>query len=189
MVLLSERRQARTLPIAAAAQPVLDVAAAGRRYSFVRIGFGLIWAIDATLKWLPGFRNGFGDMISDAGQGQPGWLAPWFRFWSSAVGHDPALFAIFTALAETAICFSLLFGVLQRVGFVFGAIFSTLIWAVGEGFGGPYMSGATDIGCAVIYTVVFIALWAAVPRVIRQAAPALDHRLAAPSALRWATFH
>jgi hypothetical protein len=37
-------------------------------------------AIDAVLKWLPGFRSGYLSMISSAGQGQPGWLHPWFSF-------------------------------------------------------------------------------------------------------------
>ena len=25
----------------------------------LRISFGIIWLIDATLKWLPGFRSGY----------------------------------------------------------------------------------------------------------------------------------
>ena len=37
----------------------------------LRIGFGLIWAIDATLKWLPGFRDSFAAMLDAAAQGQP----------------------------------------------------------------------------------------------------------------------
>jgi hypothetical protein len=41
----------------------------------LRISFGIIWLIDAILKWLPGFRSGHISMISSAGQGQPGWLA------------------------------------------------------------------------------------------------------------------
>jgi hypothetical protein len=39
-----------------------------------------------------------------------------------------------TAAAETAICLSLLLGVAQRAGFIFGTVFSLLIWGVGEGF-------------------------------------------------------
>jgi nitrite reductase (NO-forming) len=35
-----------------------------------------------------------------------------------------------------------------------------LIWAVAEGFGGPYTSGASDIGTAIIYAVVFVGLLA-----------------------------
>jgi hypothetical protein len=34
-----------------------------------------------------------------------------------------------------------------------------VIWAVAEGFGGPYGSGSTDIGAAVMYAVVFLALY------------------------------
>jgi nitrite reductase (NO-forming) len=36
--------------------------------------------------------------------------------------------------------------------------FSLLIWATAEGFGGPYTSGASDIGTAIIYAVVFAGL-------------------------------
>lgn len=34
------------------------------------------------------------------------------------------------------------------------------IWAVAEGFGGPYNSGSTDIGAAVMYAVVALGLLA-----------------------------
>ena len=40
------------------------------------------------------------------------------------------------------------------------ASFSVLIWAFAEGFGGPYGSGSADIGAAIIYAVVFMALLA-----------------------------
>ncbi len=39
-------------------------------------------------------------------------------------------------------------------------MFSLLVWATAEGFGGPYTSGASDIGTAVIYALVFMALLA-----------------------------
>jgi hypothetical protein len=149
-----------------------------RRYWLVRLGFGLIWDIDATLKWLPGFRDQYLTMIKNAGHGQPPWLMPWFHFWASLIGTAPGLFAVLTAVTETAICLSLLLGVLQRAGFGLGIVFGLLIWSVGEGFGGPYMSGATDIGSAIIYSAVFAALLA-VPRHIRAAAPAADSWLVA----------
>jgi thiosulfate dehydrogenase (quinone) large subunit len=147
---------------------------ATRRYWIVRLLFGVIWGIDATLKWRPGFRDQYLSMIQAAGQGQPSWLAPFFHVMASAVRPAPGLFAILTALAETAICLSLLLGVAQQAGFAFGAAFSVLIWAAGEGFGGPYGSGSTDIGCAIMYTVLFAALLLAVPRGVRAAAPSLD---------------
>jgi nitrite reductase (NO-forming) len=148
-----------------------------RRYLAVRIGFGLIWAIDATLKWLPGFRHGFLGMVQDSAQGQPAWLAPWFHFWTGAIAPAPGLFAVLTAVAETAVCLSLLLGIFQRAGFALGAVMGLLIWGVGEGFGGPYGMGATDIGCAVMYSVVFAALLLAVPRSTRAAAASVDSRL------------
>jgi thiosulfate dehydrogenase (quinone) large subunit len=148
-----------------------------RRYWIVRLLFGLIWAIDATFKWLPGFRDNFLSMIQMSGQGQPSWLAPFFHFAASAVRPAPGLFAVLTAVAETAICLSLLFGIAQRAGFIFGGIFALSIWAAGEGFGGPYGNGSTDIGCAVMYSVLFAALLLAVPRAVRAAAPGLDARI------------
>jgi hypothetical protein len=81
------------------------------------------------------------------------------------------------ACAETAILLSLLLGLLQRVGFVFGTVFALMIWSVGEGFGGPYMNGSTDIGCAVMYALLFVSLALTVPPAVRRAAPALDNRL------------
>jgi thiosulfate dehydrogenase (quinone) large subunit len=145
-----------------------------RRYWIIRLLFGAIWGIDATLKWLPGFRDQYLSMVQAAGQGQPSWLAPFFHFMVSAVRPAPGLFAILTALAETAICLSLLLGVAQRAGFIFGGAFAVLIWGAGEGFGGPYGMGSTDIGCAIMYTVLFVALAVAVPRAVRAAAPSLD---------------
>jgi hypothetical protein len=35
-----------------------------------RIGFGLIWVIDAALKWEPAFRTGFTGDLRMAAQGQ-----------------------------------------------------------------------------------------------------------------------
>jgi uncharacterized membrane protein YphA (DoxX/SURF4 family) len=159
-------------------------------YWIVRLGFGLIWGIDATLKWLPGFRDNYLMMIRASAQGQPFWLLPFFHFWARAVAPAPGLFATLTALAETAVCLSLLLGIAQRAGFIFGAMLGLVIWAVGEGFGGPYVSGATDIGCAIMYSVLFAALLLAVPRATRASAPSLDSAMVARwPALAPLTFH
>jgi nitrite reductase (NO-forming) len=159
----------------------LDAASNVQGYWIARLLFGLIWGIDATLKWLPGFRDNYLMMIRDSAQGQPSWLLPFFHLADRAMTPAPGLFATLTALAETAVCLSLLLGLAQRAGFIFGAVLGLLIWAVGEGFGGPYGTGATDIGCAVMYSVMFAALLLAVPRATRAAAPSLDSALAA----RW----
>src|SRR6201999_479683 len=88
-----------------------------RRYFWVRVGFGLLWAIDATFKWLPGFRHDYLPMIRSSAQGQPAWLGFWFHFWLRTSSAAPTTVAVLIALAETAICLSLVLGVAQRVGF------------------------------------------------------------------------
>lgn len=34
-----------------------------------------------------------------------------------------------------------------------------VIWSTAEGFGGPYHAGSTDVGAAIIYPLVFAALF------------------------------
>ena len=38
-----------------------------------------------------------------------------------------------------------------------------LVWTVGEGFGGPYVSGSTDVGTGIIYTLLFLVLFVSAP--------------------------
>lgn len=148
-----------------------------RRYFTIRLVFAAVWGIDAALKWLPGFRHGFLDMLHESADGQPGWLQPWFHFWTRLSSHSPTTIAVLVACTETAIFASLAFGIFQRVGFVVGTVFALMIWGIGEGFGGPYMNGSTDIGCAVMYSLLFVSLVMTVPRAVRAGAPAIDNWL------------
>ena len=124
----------------------------------LRITFGVIWAIDATLKWLPGFRSGYLDAIKGAGDSQAGWLHPWFRFWYDLQSPHAYVWAYVVAVIETVIALALIVGFARKLTYMAGAVFSVLIWGVAEGFGGPYTSGAADIGTAIIYAVVFCFL-------------------------------
>jgi nitrite reductase (NO-forming) len=124
----------------------------------LRIGFGVIWLTDAAMKWLPGFRSGFTGMVSGAAQGQPGWLLPWFRFWTGLVSPHAALFAYAVAVTETLIAVALLAGFARRLSCAGALVFSLMIWSVAEGFGGPYAAGSTDIGTGIIYAVAFAGL-------------------------------
>jgi nitrite reductase (NO-forming) len=126
----------------------------------LRISFGIIWLIDAALKWLPGFRSGYMGMIMGAGQGQPGWLHWWFSFWTNLQHSEVTFFAYLVAAVETLIAVAVLAGFARKLTYISAATFSVLIWATAEGFGGPYTSGAADIGTAVIYAVVFLGLLA-----------------------------
>jgi uncharacterized membrane protein YphA (DoxX/SURF4 family) len=126
----------------------------------LRITFGVIWAIDATLKWLPGFRASYMDTIMGQADGQPGWLRWWFDFWIRLQHPQAMFFAYLVAVIETLIAVALIAGFARKVTYLAAIAFSLLIWATAEGFGGPYTSGASDIGTAIICVVVFAGLLA-----------------------------
>ena len=131
-----------------------------RRVVILRIGFGVVWGIDAYLKWQPSFIDGFGSMIAEGARHQPGWLSPWSDFWRDLIAHDPHLFAYASAVIETLLAVGLLLGLGRRILYVGGAIWSLAIWSVPEGFGTPFMPGASDIGTAIMYAILFAALYA-----------------------------
>ena len=126
----------------------------------LRIGFGIIWLVDAVLKWLPGFRSDYMGVIMGQAQGQPGWLKPWFDFWIHLQHPQAMFFAYLVAAAETLIALALIAGFARKLTYLAAILLSLLIWATVEGFGGPYTNGSSDIGTAVIYAVVFAALLA-----------------------------
>jgi thiosulfate dehydrogenase [quinone] large subunit len=132
-----------------------------KRIAVVRILFGVIWAVDAAFKFEPAFYNGILQTVKAADAGEPSWLNHWFSPWYRIIGSNPHLFAGIIIVTETLIAISLLFGIARRLNYVLGAVLSFLIWSVAEGFGGPYVSGSTDIGAGFIYVVVFLALYAA----------------------------
>lgn len=61
---------------------------------------------------------------------------------------------------ETLIALALIAGFSCKLTYLGAIVFSLAIWATAEGFGGPYTSGASDIGTAIIYAVVFAGLLA-----------------------------
>ncbi len=130
----------------------------GSLKTVIRVIFGIVWAIDGAFKFQPGFADSLPQMISDAGQGQPGWLQPWFAFWSHTVSVNPGFFATTIGLSELAVAFALVMGFMRKVAYTGGIFLSLVIWSVPEGFGGPYGPGSTDIGTGIIYAFVFILL-------------------------------
>jgi len=128
-------------------------------FAILRIVFGGVWLIDAFFKWTPGFLNNFTDYLTQGAQGQPALIQTWINLWIRGVGVDPHFFAIIVAIAETAIAISLLLGAFTEIAIMGGIAMSLVIWSTAEGFGGPYVAGSTDIGTAIIYVLVFVALW------------------------------
>lgn len=126
--------------------------------SAVRAAFGLIWAINAYLTWQPGFSAHYVGYLQNAANGQPTWLQFWFSAWIGLVTPAAGIFVWLTRIIETLIAIGLLFGLARKWAYVFEAIFSLLIWSTAEGFGGPYTTGVTNLGPALVYVLVFIAL-------------------------------
>lgn len=126
----------------------------------LRIGFGVIWLIDGVLKWLPGFKDGYMSTIMGTRDGQPFWLRWWFDFWINLQHPAVTFFWVLVASAETLIAVALITGFARKATYVAAIAFSLLIWSTAEGFGGPYTSGSSDVGTAIIYAVVFAGLLA-----------------------------
>jgi nitrite reductase (NO-forming) len=126
----------------------------------LRILFGLAWAADAALKWFPASGAAFSSMLTAASQDQPAFLKPWFGLVTSIAsdGRAPIL-ALGSAALETYLAIALLTGFARKVTYSVGAVYTVLIWATAEGFGGPYVPGiSTDVGAAIIYTLLFVSL-------------------------------
>jgi nitrite reductase (NO-forming) len=123
----------------------------------VRAAFGILMAIDAWLKWQPAFAAHYVGYLQNASNAQPHWLQPWFHLWLRLVVAHTGFFVAATRFIETAVAIGLLLGLARRIIYIAGALFSLLIWSTAEGFGGPYTSGATNVGPALVYALIFIA--------------------------------
>jgi nitrite reductase (NO-forming) len=130
-----------------------DVASAA-----LRIAFGIIWAIGAAFTWTSQFAANYVGYLHNAAQGQPGWSAWWFDMWIALVTPHPMVFVWLTRIAETLLAIALLLGIARKTTYVLGALFSLLIWATAEGFGGPYTVGAANMGTALTYVLIFLLL-------------------------------
>lgn len=141
---------------------------AGWTGTLVRVLFGVTFGIDAALKWLPGYRHTYISQLKSVASGQPPWLGGWFQFWIHLQSIAPPVFATLTGISETALALCLLLGAARRAAYTLGAVYTLLIWAVGEGFGGPYMPGSTDVGAGIVYALLFITLLAFAPPARRE---------------------
>ena len=144
--------------------------------SAVRAAFGVIWAIDAYLTWQPEFSAHYVGYLHNAAHGQPDWLGAWFAFWLAVVTPAAGIFIWLTRIIETFIALGLLLGLLRKWVYIGGGLFSLLIWSTAEGFGGPYATGAGNLGPALVYVLVFIAL-IVFDRVLGKTPYSLDYYL------------
>lgn len=130
-----------------------------KSFAVLRIIFGFVWLIDAYFKWQPEFQTNFVSYVTAGLDGQPTIVQTWIHLWVSIVGVNPHFFAITTAVVESIIALCLILGLFTRQIIYLGILFAVAIWTTAESFGGPYKAGSTDIGAAIIYVLVFVALF------------------------------
>ncbi len=138
-----------------------------RLWTAARILFGLLWAFDAALKWLPAFHDHFLHQLTSILPGEPPWFAAYLGFIIVLVGAlGPRLVATMVALIETLIAAGILAG--RGLGLVIplGLAWSFAVWSTAEAFGGPYTSTGTGVrgnvlGNVLIYMIPFFFLWLA----------------------------
>ena len=138
---------------------MLNVKSRSPAIALTRITFGLVWAFDAYFKWQPAFQNNFVSYLQETYDGQPALIQAWLNLWINLVNLNPHLFARLVALGETGIAIGLLLGLFSNLAYAGGTLLSIIIWAVPEGFGGPYTTGATDVGTGIIYVFGFLGLF------------------------------
>lgn len=139
----------------------------GEPFATGRMLFGLLWAVDAILKWQPYFLTHFMEQLTQATQGQPAWIIAFIQF-VVAIVHliGPFPVAIIVAVMETLIAASLLTGRWLKLFVPFGLFYSLAVWVTAEGWGGPYNAAGTGVrgdvtGNVIIYVFIFLYLWVA----------------------------
>lgn len=125
-----------------------------------RILLGVAWLADGVLKFTSGFVNNFLDSVQASQANAPGWLSGWFSFWAAQATANSTAIVYTVGALEVALGLALIIGFMRKIAYAGGVALALLIWAVPEGFGGPYQSGSggTDIGTGIIYAIAFLGL-------------------------------
>ncbi len=145
-------------------QPAKSSIGRRRLAGVLRIVFGVVWAIDAALKWRPDFLHGrvFAHQFGIHDQITTPVIRQWIDLWQYIAAVAPTGMGVGTAIVETLIAVSLLTGTLLNVVYVGSAVYSFGIWSAAEAFGLPWSAaGATDIGPSIGYIIAALALLAA----------------------------
>jgi nitrite reductase (NO-forming) len=153
-----------TASVADATTPGLSRARLRRLHgaALTRIVFGLVWAIDASFKFLPGFVHGrtLEDELGKGASVRTPVIHQWIQLWHSAGTSHPQVFAVGTGIVETVIALGLIFGAFTNVVFLGSAVFSFGIWSAAEAFHLPWTKdGITDLGPSVAYIFASLALF------------------------------
>ena len=125
-----------------------------------RLVLGAVWLIDGIMKFTSGFVANFASNVQTAANNAPSWLSGWYAFWLNQANTNSALIVYTVGVLEVLLGVALIAGFLRKLAYLGGVGLSLLIWAVPEGFGGPYNAGAggTDVGAGIVYAIALLGL-------------------------------
>jgi len=126
--------------------------------SFIRIFLGIVWLIDGYLKFSPRLVDSFPTLLGVPVMANRLGFNPGSTFWSSVTASNAALFVLRDWCVGDRSWPSPSPGFHAQDCLLWGNNFSLFIWAIPEGFGGPYGPSSTDIGTGIIYSFVFLSL-------------------------------
>lgn len=128
-------------------------------FSGLRLLFGAIWAVNAVLQANAAYVRGFVHSIVVRIPGQPYLVQSYLRGAVAVVrGIGGTHVAMLAVGLDAMIAAALLTGIWVRPAAWLGMIYSLLLWSTVGGFGGPFTTGATDPGTAIVYALVFLCV-------------------------------
>ena len=125
-----------------------------------RVLLGVVWLVNGVLKFTSGYVNNFLGDVQNSQASAPSWLSGWYSFWATQAGSNASLIVYTVGAFEVMLGLALVFGFARKIAYSGGALLSLLIWAIPEGFGGPYQAGAggTDVGTGLVYAIALFGL-------------------------------
>ena len=128
-------------------------------FAGVRVLFGVIWVINTALEANSRYINHFLASLVARLKGQPAAVQTFLHGVIHIVTMlGPRHVAVGTVILDGLLAASLITGFALRPMAWLGVVYSLALWATVGGLGGPYGTGATDPGTAIVYALVFLAV-------------------------------
>jgi len=137
-----------------------------RARTYLRWGFGLVWLVDGILQFQISMPLGLANnVVSPLTVNTPSWLHSLMNHSVYLWNSHPVNLAVGVAWLQVGIGLALLVsnGMTGRIAGLISALWATLIWLIGNGAGGIFVSGASFLfgwpGATVFYAIAGVWLF------------------------------
>ena len=137
-----------------------------RARTYLRWGFGLVWLVDGILQFQISMPLGLANnVVSPLTVNTPSWLHSLMNHGVYLWNSHPVNLAVGVAWLQVGIGLALLVsnGMTGRIAGLISALWATLIWLIGNGAGGIFVSGASFLfgwpGATVFYAIAGVWLF------------------------------